>query len=410
MRRLDQLDDKAALPHDRLPTTFQSKKCSGSRGRTERLSSGAAPAAFYCGQQPSGAGHGRRSHRTLAAPSRRFQVPDRAGRYVEDIAPPGQLHAVVLRSPHAHALIDGIDTAAARAMPGVRGVFTAADLDADGIGTLPCIAQVATVAPMIVPPRPALARDRVRHVGDPVAFVVADTREQARDAAERIAVAYRPLPSVVDAVGGARPRRAAAVGRGAGQSVLPLRARRQGGGRGGVRRGGARRRDRAGQQPARRRADRAARRDRQLRRRRGRVRPAADRPGRAHASATSSPSAVFHMPPERIAVRAPDVGGGFGDQEFPLSRMGAGAVGGAPARPAGPLGRRARRGVRQLRAGPRQPTRARASRSTGTAGFSRSMSIRSPISAPISRPTVPAARRTRRPARWAGSTTSRPCS
>src|SRR6478736_4926054 len=123
-----------------------------------------------------------------------------SGRYVEDFAPSGQLRAVVVRSPHAHALVDGIDADAARAMPGVRGVFTAADLDADGIGPLPCIAQVATVEPMIVPPRHALARERVRHVGDPVAFVVADTREQARDAAERIAVAYRPLPAVVDAV------------------------------------------------------------------------------------------------------------------------------------------------------------------------------------------------------------------
>jgi len=121
------------------------------------------------------------------------------GRYVDDVAVPGQLHGVVLRSPHAHAAIEGIGAAAARAMPGVHGVFTAADLEADGIGTLPCIAQVATVAPMIVPPRRALARDRVRHVGDPVAFVVADTAEQARDAAEQVDVRYRPLPAVVDA-------------------------------------------------------------------------------------------------------------------------------------------------------------------------------------------------------------------
>jgi aerobic carbon-monoxide dehydrogenase large subunit len=120
------------------------------------------------------------------------------GRYVDDIAVPGQLHSVVLRSPHGHAWIEGIDAAAARAMPGVSGVFTAADLDADGIGTLPCIAQVATVAPMIVPPRHGLARDWVRHVGDPVAFVVANTVQQARDAAERFAVTYRPLPAVVD--------------------------------------------------------------------------------------------------------------------------------------------------------------------------------------------------------------------
>ena len=119
--------------------------------------------------------------------------------YVDDVAVLGQLRGVVLRSPYGHAVIEGIDAVAARAMPGVNGVFTAADLDADGIGTLPCIALVATVAPIIVPPRRALARDRVRHVGDPVAFIVADTAQQARDAAERVAVAYRPLPAVVDA-------------------------------------------------------------------------------------------------------------------------------------------------------------------------------------------------------------------
>ena len=121
------------------------------------------------------------------------------GRYVDDLNLPGQLHAVILRSPHGHAAIEAIDTAAARALPGVRGVFTAADLAADSIGPLPCIAQVATIGPMIVPPRPALAGDRVRHVGDPVALIVADTRDQARDAAERVVVAYLPLPAVVDA-------------------------------------------------------------------------------------------------------------------------------------------------------------------------------------------------------------------
>src|SRR5271169_2745790 len=124
-------------------------------------------------------------------------------RYVDDIAVSGQLYGFVLRSPHGHASIEGIDAAAAdaaaaRAMLRVHSIFTAGDLDADGIGTLPCIARVATVAPMIVPPRRALARGRVRHVGDPVAFVVADTAQQARDAAERVDVAYRSLPAVVD--------------------------------------------------------------------------------------------------------------------------------------------------------------------------------------------------------------------
>src|SRR5260370_21963258 len=147
-------------------------------------------------------GHIGRSLRRLEDP--RFLTGQ--GRYVDDIDLPGQLHGIVLRSPHGHAAIDGIDIAVARAMSGVRGVFTAADLDADGIGLLPCIAQVATVAPIIVPPRRALARDRVRHFGDPVALLVADTRDQARDAAERIAVAYQPLPAVVGGTAPPRPQ------------------------------------------------------------------------------------------------------------------------------------------------------------------------------------------------------------
>ena len=73
-----------------------------------------------------------------------FRFLTGTGRYVEDFSPPGQLHAVVVRAPHAHALIDGIDAGAARTMPGVRRIFTAADLDADGIGSLRCIAQVAS--------------------------------------------------------------------------------------------------------------------------------------------------------------------------------------------------------------------------------------------------------------------------
>ncbi len=118
-------------------------------------------------------------------------------RYIEDIDIPGQTWMHVVRSPHAHAAIEAIDKAAAQAMHGVLGVFTAADLH--DLGALPCTVPVASVAPMIVPPRFALAADRVRHVGDPVAFVVAETRIAARDAAERVSVDYRALPSVVDA-------------------------------------------------------------------------------------------------------------------------------------------------------------------------------------------------------------------
>src|SRR5262249_25495295 len=102
-------------------------------------------------------------------------------------------------------VIEGIDTSAAAALPGVHAVITAADLEAEGIGTLPCIAQVASVAPLIAPPRRALALDRVRHVGDPVAFIIADTREIARDAAELIEVEYTPLPVAVDPAAALEP-------------------------------------------------------------------------------------------------------------------------------------------------------------------------------------------------------------
>jgi aerobic carbon-monoxide dehydrogenase large subunit len=237
------------------------------------------------------------------------------GRYVDDIDMPEQLHAIVLRSPHGHAEIEGIATAAALAAPGVRGVFTAADLDADGIGPLPCIAKVATVAPMIVPPRWALARGRVRHVGDPVAFVVADTRDQARDAAERIAVMYRSLPAVVEArtaLGpeapllweeapenlsyrferGDKPAVDAALAEGAHVVEIELVNNRL---------------VVAPIEP------RAAI---------GHYDAAADRldlllTGQGvHSLRQQLADAVFHMPPDRIVVRAPDVGGGFGVKNF----------------------------------------------------------------------------------------------
>lgn len=120
------------------------------------------------------------------------------GRYVDDIDVPGALHGIVLRSGLAHGRIVAIDVAAAAAMPGVAAILLAADLAADGIGPLPCLVAVATDEPIRVPPRPALAVDRVRHVGDPVAFVVAGSVAEARDAAEAIRVEYADLPAIVD--------------------------------------------------------------------------------------------------------------------------------------------------------------------------------------------------------------------
>lgn len=122
------------------------------------------------------------------------------GRYTDDVAVPGQAQGYVLRSPHAHARIAAVATAAAKAMPGVLGVWTGADLAAAGIGHLPCLAPVKSVdgSPTSATPRPVLAEGFVRHVGDPVAFVVAETHQQARDAAEAIEVDYEILPAATD--------------------------------------------------------------------------------------------------------------------------------------------------------------------------------------------------------------------
>jgi len=124
-----------------------------------------------------------------------------AAKFTDDFNVVGQLWGAVLRSPFAHAEITAIDTSAAMAVPGVVGVYTAQDLLADNIGPLPCAAAavVQTVAPVIVPPRHALANGRVRHVGDPVAFVVADTNSAAQDALELVDVDYRDLPAVTNA-------------------------------------------------------------------------------------------------------------------------------------------------------------------------------------------------------------------
>ncbi|MDO9498515.1 xanthine dehydrogenase family protein molybdopterin-binding subunit [Falsiroseomonas sp.] len=120
------------------------------------------------------------------------------GQYVDDLNRPGQTHAVMLRSPHAHATIDRIDTAAAKAMPGVKAIFVGEDMAAESIGGIPCGWQIHNKdgSPMAEPMHPALALGKVRHVGDPVAVVIAETKAQARDAAEAIVVDYTPLPAV----------------------------------------------------------------------------------------------------------------------------------------------------------------------------------------------------------------------
>ena len=137
----------------------------------------------------------------IGQPVTRFEDPRLLrgqGRYINDVNLPGQAYMVLVRSPHAHANIRSIDVTAARAAPGVVAVYTGADYAADGLGmpkaNMP--RKRPDGKPMYAPQRPALVVDRVRYVGDPVAIVIADTLDQAKDAAELVEVDYETLRSV----------------------------------------------------------------------------------------------------------------------------------------------------------------------------------------------------------------------
>jgi aerobic carbon-monoxide dehydrogenase large subunit len=120
------------------------------------------------------------------------------GNYTDDINRPGQLYASIRRSDRPHAKIGRIDTGAAATAPGVVAVYTGADMAADSIGGLPCGWQIHSKdgSPMKEPPHPVLAVDKARHVGDPIAVVIAETKQAAKDAAEQIAIDYEDLPAV----------------------------------------------------------------------------------------------------------------------------------------------------------------------------------------------------------------------
>src|SRR3984893_19253259 len=120
------------------------------------------------------------------------------GSYLDDLAFEGLTHAVVLRSPHAHAVIERIGTDRARAAPGALAVLTAEDARADGLQPLrpSAEANVQTGEPLAFMPQPLLAEGKVRYVGEPVALIVAETQAQALDAAEQVVVDYALLPAV----------------------------------------------------------------------------------------------------------------------------------------------------------------------------------------------------------------------
>lgn len=129
------------------------------------------------------------------------------GKYTDDINLPGQLYAWIVRSPHAHGVIRGIDTEAAKAMPGVRGVWTGRDLEAANYGPFTCGLPLKSQdgTPLFQTNRHALMTDKVRYVGDPVAFVVAETVAQARDAAEAVVLDIDALPAVTDCEAATKP-------------------------------------------------------------------------------------------------------------------------------------------------------------------------------------------------------------
>src|SRR5215468_148128 len=147
---------------------------------------------------------------TIGTPVRRredYRFLTGGGTYTDDIDRPGQLYAFILRSPHAHARIAGIDVMPALSAPGVAGVYTGLDMQEDGIGGLPCgwLVHSKDGSPMAEPPHPVLVTDRVRHVGDPVAVVIADSLAQARDAAELVNIDYAEEPAVIDLVAALQP-------------------------------------------------------------------------------------------------------------------------------------------------------------------------------------------------------------
>src|SRR5665213_3074428 len=129
------------------------------------------------------------------------------GRYTDDIVLPRQAQAYVLRSPHAHARIRAIAADAARTAPGVLGIFTADDLRQDGIGAIPCVVPLKNRdgSRIRMVEHPLLAAGRARHVGDGVAFIVAETLAQAKDAAELVEVDYEILPAIADTARAAEP-------------------------------------------------------------------------------------------------------------------------------------------------------------------------------------------------------------
>ncbi len=316
------------------------------------------------------------------------------GHYTDDINRPGQAYAIFLRSPHAHATIRSIDTAAAKAMPGVLAVLTGEDLAADKVGGLICGWMIHSKdgTPMKAGPHPALAQGKVRYVGDHVAVVVAETLAQAQGRGRGHRRRLR------GAAGGRRRRRGADAGRPQIHEVAPDNTvfRWHLGDKAavdaGLRHGQARHQARHRQQPAGPERDRAARRDRRVRSgQRAATRSTPRARTRMWRGSCSRPSSASR-PSTSCASIAPDVGGGFGSKIFIYAEetvclWAAKKVG----RPVKWNGDRTEAFLcRRARPRPRHPCRDGDRR--GRQDPRRCGSRPSPISAPISRPSPPRCR------------------
>ena len=221
------------------------------------------------------------------------------GRYTDDINLPGQAYGYVLRSPTAHARIARLDTAAAKAAPGVLLVITGGRARRR---RMPCFIPITNRdgTERADPPHPILCTDEVNHVGDHVAFVVAETRAQAKDAAELIEVEYERLPAVADTAGALAPARPQVHPEAPGNLAFDWHYGDEAAGAGGVRQGRAGGQARADQQPGGLQRDGAARLRRRVGRRRRQAHAADRHPGRLGPSRHRWPP-IWASSPSRCA-------------------------------------------------------------------------------------------------------------
>src|SRR5437763_85557 len=304
------------------------------------------------------------------------------GTYTDDINRPGQLHAYILRSPHANARIAGIDTSAAASAPGVVAAYTGKDMAADAIGGLPCGWQIHSKdgSPMVEPPHPPLVTDRVRHVGDQVAVVIAETLGQARDAAELIQFDYVEEPAAIDPAAALQPGAPQVHGEAPGNLCYDCHLG-----------------DLAAVEAAFAKAGRVVKLDLTN----NRLVPNAMEPRAAigefnratgeytlyttsqnpHVIRLLMGAFVLHIPEAKLRVVAPDVGGGFGSKIYHYAEEA--IVTWAAGKLRRPIKWTAERSESFMSDWP----------ATGMRSSSRSRSRRSPIWAPICRPSLPASRR-----------------